>query len=204
MDEDSSVPVAPNSNKKLGADLWLACRNGEFDKVQNLVARGAPVNFKFVSRQPKMRPYPLHVAVFRNRADIVQFLLSKGGVLGFCNVFLLLQHFVPWLIDDGSGADPLLRNYRKETALDLARQNNLHEMLALLERGPTRVLPVSFAVLRFFQCFLILQLQDRASTTANRERDIKQVRKQEQPDETLGPVSKAEIIANVAKYKVSE
>lgn len=37
--------------------------------------------------------------------------------------------------------------------------------------------------------------QDRASTAANRERDIKQVRKQAQPDEALGPVSKEEVRA---------
>lgn len=43
-------PWRADSNKRLGADLWLAARNGEFDKVQALVARGAPVNFKV--RQP--------------------------------------------------------------------------------------------------------------------------------------------------------
>jgi hypothetical protein len=34
------------ANKKLGPDLWLAARNGEFDKLKSLVERGAPVNFK--------------------------------------------------------------------------------------------------------------------------------------------------------------
>ncbi len=137
---------------------FYRCRNGEFDKVQRLVQRGAPVNFKFVSRQPKMRPYPLHVAVFRNRVEIVLFLLGKGS-------------------------DPMLRNYRKETAIDICKANGLRDMQALLERGPSKVLP------------------DRASTAANRDRNIKEVRKQEQPDESLGPVSKAELVANVAKYK---
>lgn len=76
-----------------------------------------------------------------------------------------------------------MRNYRKETAMDLARQAGHLHLIPVLERGPSRVLP------------------DRASTTANRDRDIKQVRKQEQPADTLGPVSKQELIANVAKYK---
>ena len=57
-----------------------------FILVQALIERGAPVNFKYVSRKPKLRPYPLHVAVFRNRLHVVQYLLSQG-------------------------ADPLLKNY---------------------------------------------------------------------------------------------
>lgn len=77
----------------------------------------------------------------------------------------------------------MLRNYRKETALDLARQAGHLHLIPILERGPSKILP------------------DRASTAANRDRDIKQVRKQEQPTDSLGPVTKQELIANVAKYK---
>ncbi len=123
-------------NKKLGPDLWVAARNGEMDKVKALIERGAPVNFKHVSRKPKLRAYPLSVAVFRNRLDMVAYLLSQG-------------------------ADPMLRNYRKETSFDIARQAGHTEMLALLERAPKKV------------------LMDRASTEKNRERDIKQIRKLE-------------------------
>lgn len=68
---------------------------------------------RFVSRQPKMRPYPLHVAVFRNRSDIVRFLLSKGSA-----VHSACESCVDPL--DSAGADPTLRNYRKETAMDIA------------------------------------------------------------------------------------
>ena len=132
--------------------LAQAARNGEFDKLRGLVERGAPVNFKHVSRKPKLRAYPLSVAVFRNRTEIVEFLLARG-------------------------ADPLLRNYRKETCFDIARQAGLTEMLALLERWRGRAVAAD------------------AETDKNRERDIKNVRRlemDERPD-----ISRAEIAANV-------
>jgi hypothetical protein len=106
-----------------------------------------------VSRKPKLRAYPLSVAVFRNRMEIAEYLLSRG-------------------------ADPMLRNYRKETSLDIARQAGLTDMLALLERWKGRG-----------------AVAGDAETDRNRERDIKQVRKfemDERPD-----ISRAEIAANV-------
>jgi hypothetical protein len=71
------------------------------------------------------------------------------------------------------GADPMLRNYRKETSFDIARQAGLVDMVALLERTPKKT------------------LLDRDSTTKNRERDIKQVRKLEIDEQPT--ISRAEV-----------
>ncbi len=55
--------------------LYNACRDGDLQEVKRLLAAGADVNAYIHGSRP------LHVAVDRERVDVVRFLLDNGAYI---------------------------------------------------------------------------------------------------------------------------
>eukprot|EP01046_Picozoa_sp_COSAG06_P024282 COSAG06_NODE_1972_length_7938_cov_4.377216_3_plen_131_part_00 len=121
-----------------GQVLFEAARAGKLDEVEAAVDAGAPMEWANPDRHGTRA---IHIASARGHKDVVAFLGSRGadvnavddsqytplhkaayqGHASICTTLLAL------------GADPAAKNENGETALDLAREYNKPECVAVLE-----------------------------------------------------------------------
>ena len=62
-------------SRDLGEQLWDASRDGHVDKVERLLARGAPVNWRSSYGWTALR-----IACVTNKADVVKILTQQDGI----------------------------------------------------------------------------------------------------------------------------
>ena len=68
-------PPTIHCSHDLGQQLFMASRSGRVDKVERLLARGAPVNWR-----NSFGWTALHVACFYNHPDVVKILTQQDGI----------------------------------------------------------------------------------------------------------------------------
>lgn len=126
----------------LDQKLKIACEHGDIDAARQLVREGANVD------APGMEYGPLAWAANNGHADCVAFLLEQGASP---DIRLSQKYWTPLMcaahkghrdvveILLKGGADPLLRTPEGDAAIDLARKQERHDVVDLLDNNPDEI-----------------------------------------------------------------